>query len=558
MGAPPTNISYLLPNYLPKPSLAALRTIMLFYNPGSCADGNIPFNAATERIFPQMHSVGFDNNAYLESQKKEILQRVGMFGNKLYLEFGGKLTNDLHAARVLPGYDPNAKLRLLQQLKGQADIIVCIHAGAIESKKVRGDFGISYDADALRLIDELRDWGLDVSAVVITRFNGQPSALQFKSRLERRGVRVYCHAPTRGYPTDIDTIVSPVGYGANEYIETTHPLVVVTGPGPGSGKLATCLNQIYHDRAAGRASGYAKFETFPVWDLPLRHPVNVAYEAATADLRDFNMIDPFHLEKRGKTTINYNRDVAAFPLLGAIWERLTHSPCPYASPTEMGVNRISDGIVDDAVCRAAAGQELIRRYFRYACEYALGTTDQETVSRIEMLMKDQGLKVEDRRVVPVARAAAQSNVARAMIPHGISCGTAIELPDGQIVSGRNSPLLHSSASAILNAIKVLAGIPDDIHLLAPDVLQSIIHMKQDILKGKHPSLNVDEALIALSMSAARDPNAHLAMAQLTKLRDCEMHLTHMPTPGDEAGLRRLGLRQTAEPHFANSDLYQGD
>ena len=505
-----------------------------------------------------MHPIGFDNDAYLRAQKMEILQRVGMFGNKLYLEFGGKLTNDLHAARVLPGYDPNAKLRLLQQLKEQADIIVCIHAGAIESKKVRGDFGISYDADALRLIDELRDWGLEASAVVITRFTGQPAAIQFRTRLERRGVRVYCHAPTRGYPTDIDTIVSPAGYGANAYIETTHPLVVVTGPGPGSGKLATCLNQIYHDRLAGRASGYAKFETFPVWDLPLRHPVNVAYEAATADLRDINMIDPFHLEKRGITAINYNRDVAAFPLLGAIWERLTHAPCPYASPTEMGVNRISEGIVDDAVVRAAACQELIRRYFRYACEYAMGTADAETVSRIEMLMKDQGITVEDRKVVGIARAAAQSNTARAMMPHGISCGTAIELADGRIVSGRNSPLLHSSASAILNAIKTLANIPDEVHLLAPDVLRSIVHMKEDILHGKHPSLNVDEMLIALAMSSARDSDAHIAMEQLENLRDCEMHLTHIPTPGDEAGLRRLGLRQTAEPHFANSDLYQGD
>ncbi|MGI6495783.1 MAG: DUF1846 domain-containing protein [Kiritimatiellia bacterium] len=505
-----------------------------------------------------MHTVGFDSAVYLAAQKEAILQRAEMFDNKLYLEFGGKLASDLHAARVLPGYDPNAKLRLLQQLREQADILLCIHAGAIESRKVRGDFGISYDADALRLIDELREWGLEVCAVVITRFANQPSAIQFKSRLEHRGVRVYCHAPTRGYPTDINTIVSPDGYGANPYIETTRPLVVVTGPGPGSGKLATCLNQIYHDRLAGHSSGYAKFETFPVWDLPLHHPVNVAYEAATADLCDVNMVDPFHLEKRGVTAINYNRDIAAFPLLGAIWERLTHAPCPYVSPTEMGVNRIRQGIVDDAVVREAANQELIRRYFRYACEFAMGMTGHATVERIERLLEDQGLTVEDRPVVVAARAAAQSNDARTLVPDGVRCGTAIELPDGRIVSGRNSPLFHSAASAILNAIKALAGIPDGIHLLAPDVLHSIIHMKEDILRGKNASLNVDEMLIALSMSAARDPNAHAAMEKLADLRGCEMHLSHLPALGDEAGLRRLGLRPTAEPHFANSDLYQGD
>ncbi len=505
-----------------------------------------------------MRATGFDNEGYLQAQRDEILRRVANFGNKLYLEFGGKLMHDMHAARVLPGYDPNVKLRLLQQLRDQADIVLCIHAGDIERKKVRADFGISYDADALKLIDDLRDWGLDVRAVVITRFDGQPSARQFQTRLERRGVRVYCHRATRGYPTDIDTIVSPDGYGANPYVETERPLVVVTGPGPGSGKLATCLTQIYHDRVAGRPAGYAKFETFPVWNLPLRHPVNMAYEAATADLRDINMIDPFHLEAHGVAAINYNRDVAAFPLLGAIWERITHAPCPYRSPTDMGVNRVGMGILDDAVVRAAAGQELIRRYFRHACEFALGLTDRETVSRIELLIKELGMQIEDRRVVGPARLAAKQAAGQGKGHNGVCCGTAIELPDGVVVAGRNSPLMHAPASAVLNAIKHLAGIPDSIHLLSPDVLHAIIRLKQDILRGRHPSLNVDEALIALAMSSAGNTASQAAMDQLVHLRDCEMHLTHMPSPGDEAGLRRLGLRQTAEPHFATSDLYQGE
>jgi uncharacterized protein (UPF0371 family) len=501
-----------------------------------------------------MRTIGFDNEKYLQEQTAAILQRTEQFGNKLYLEFGGKLMFDYHAARVLPGYDPNVKIRLLQKLKDKADLVLCIFAGDIERKKMRADFGISYDADALKLMDDLREWGLSVRAVVITRYNGQPSAKQFRTKLERRGVRVYCHSATRGYPTDVDTIVSEEGYGANEYVETDRPIVVVTGPGPGSGKLATCLTLLYHDCMRGRQAGYAKFETFPIWNLPLRHPVNVAYEAATADLQDVNLIDPFHLEAHGVATVNYNRDVAAFPLLRAIWETITHQPCPYRSPTDMGVNRAGFGIVDDAVVRRAALQEVIRRYFRHASEYALGLTERETVARVEMLMKELAIAPEDRPVVVPARTAAIDGLAKGKGCRGVHCGAAIELTDGRVVTGKNSELMHAAASAVLNAIKLLAGLPDHIHLLSPDVIQSIVRLKRDILCGKNASLNLDEAMIALAMSSATNPAALAAMDRLIELRDCEMHLTHLITPGDEAGLRRVGLRLTSDPHFASPEL----
>ena len=338
------------------------------------------------------HAVGFDNDHYLQKQKKAILERMGRFTNKLYLEFGGKLLFDYHAARVLPGYDPNVKMRLLQKLSSQADILLCIYAGDIERKKMRADFGITYDVDALKLIDDLREWGIEIRAVVITRFDNQPSARVFKNKLERRGIRVYTHRFTKGYPTDVDLIVSDEGYGANDYIETEHPLVIVTGPGPGSGKLATCLSQLYHEYRRGLTSGYAKFETFPIWNLPLKHPVNVAYEAATADLCDFNLVDPFHLEAYGKVAINYNRDVEVFPVLRRILEKITGGPSFYKSPTDMGCNAAGFGIADDAVVREAAKQELIRRYFRYSCEYAMGFVEKETVQRAELLMKELGVK----------------------------------------------------------------------------------------------------------------------------------------------------------------------
>jgi len=425
--------------------------------------------------------IGFDNDRYLSEQTAAIREQVDRFNNKLYLEFGGKLLFDYHAARVLPGFDPNVKMRLLQQLADQAELILCIHAGDIERKKLRADFGITYDVDALKLIDDVRDWGIQVLGVVITRYDEQPAARLFKHRLERRGVPVYTHRATKGYPTDVDRIVSDQGYGANERIETTRPLVVVTGTGPGSGKLATCLSQLYHDHKAGVRAGYAKFETFPIWNLPLQHPVNIAYEAATADLGDVNLIDPYHLDTYNITAINYNRDVEAFPLLRRILERITGQRALYQSPTDMGVNRAGFAIADDAVCREAARQEVIRRYFRYACEYAMGFSDRETVDRVELLMEALGVSPLARRVVQPARDAVLEAQTHGKGNQSIYCGAAIELHDGTIVTGKNSPLLHATSSLVLNAIKTLAGIPDQIHLLSPHILQSIGRLKNDIL-----------------------------------------------------------------------------
>ena len=497
---------------------------------------------------------GFNNEHYLREQTREILARLRQFGNKLYLEFGGKLLFDYHASRVLPGYDPNVKLRLLQALGEHVDIILCIFAGDIERKKMRADFGLAYDDDAMKMIDDLRTWNLTVRAVVITRYEGQPTARQFKDKLERRGVKVYCHHSTRGYPTNVETIVSEEGYGSNPYIATERPIVVVTGPGPGSGKLATCLTQLYHDCRAGRAAGYAKFETFPIWNLPLKHPVNIAYEAATADLCDVNMIDPFHLEAYGQTATNYNRDIAAFPLLRAIWEKITHADCPYRSPTDMGVNRAGFGINDDEIVRQASAQEVIRRFFRCACEYALGASDQGTVARIELLLKELRLEPEDRATVLPARQAAQEGLEKGKGSHGIFCGAAIQLADGRMVTGKNSDLMHAASSTVLNAIKLLAQIPDNIHLLPPDVIRSIVRLKRDILKGSQLSLNLDEVLIALAISSAGNPAAQAAMDHLGELRACEMHLSHIAMPGDEAGLRRIGLRHTSDPKFASPEL----
>lgn len=498
---------------------------------------------------------GFDPERYLREQTAAILERARRFGNKLYLEFGGKLVADFHAARTLPGYDPNAKVRLLQELSDQVEILLCIHAGDIERKKLRADFGITYDADALRLIDDLRDRGLDVTAVVITRFHGQPAAAQFRNRLERRGLRTYTHAATPGYPTDVDTIASERGYGANPHIETTRPVVVVTAPGPGSGKMATCLSQLYHDHRRGVQSGYAKFETFPIWNLPLKHPVNVAYEAATADLGDVNLIDPFHLEATGERSVNYNRDVEIFPVLQRILERVTGAASPYRSPTEMGVNRAGFSIVDDGVVRAAAVQEVIRRLFRYQCEYALGSVERVTVERAELLVKELGAQPEDRRVVGPAREAAGRARAQGLGHEGICCGAAVELADGRIVTGRNSPLLHAASSLVLNAAKALAGLPDPLHMLSPGVIESIGAMKRGVFRRRTVSLNVEETLIALAVSATGNPAAQLAMERLGELNGCEVHLTHIPAPGDEAGLRRIGVNPTSDPAFPSRDLF---
>ncbi len=481
-------------------------------------------------------AAGFDNEKYLAQQSEAILERVDRFDNKLYLEFGGKLMYDYHAARVLPGYDPNVKMRLLQKLRDKSEVILCIYAGDIERKKLRADFGITYDSDALRLIDDLREWGINVAAVVITRFDSQPSATLFKNKLERRGVHVYTHRATQGYPTDIDTIVSDKGYGANVYIETSKPIVVVTGPGPGSGKLATCLSQFYHEYRRGVHVGYAKFETFPIWNLPLKHPINIAYEAATADIRDFNCIDSYHLEAYNEKSINYNRDVEAFPLLRRIIEKITNAPSFYKSPTDMGVNRAGFGIIDDEAVRSAAVQEVIRRYFRYACEYAMGFTDKETVQRVELLLEELGVTPEHRIVVHPARTAAAEAERTGKGSNGIFCGAALELPDGKIITGKNSPLMHASSALILNAVKQLANLPDSMHLLPPNITSSLSHFKKEILRGKMLSLDLEETLIALSISTTFNPAAQVAVEKLKELRGCEVHLTHMPTPGDEAGL----------------------
>ena len=497
----------------------------------------------------------FDNEKYIKEQTSEILERVKKFDNKLYLEFGGKLLYDYHASRVLPGYDPNIKMRLLQELKEEADILLCIYAGDIERKKMRADFGITYDSEALKLIDDLRGWGIHVLGVVITRFENQPAAKQFKNKLERRKIKVYTHQYTKGYPTDIDLIVSEEGYGANEYIDTEKPLVIVTGPGPGSGKLATCLSQVYHEYMRGICSGYAKFETFPIWNLPLKHPVNVAYEAATADIRDFNMIDPFHLETYNQKAVNYNRDVEVFPVLKRILKKIMDGDSFYQSPTDMGVNQAGFAITDDEITREAAKQEVVRRYFRYRCEYAMGLTDKETVQRVELLIEDFNLEPEYRFVVEPARIAALEAQEREKGNEGIYCGAAIALKDGTIITGNNSPQLHAASSLILHAIKHLAGIPEKIELLTPNIIESVRNLKTEILNEKHLSLDLLETLIALSISATNNPAAQLAMETLVQLQGCEVHMTHIPTPGDEAGLRRLGVNLTSDPHFSTKDLF---
>ena len=506
-----------------------------------------------------IQSPGFDNEKYINEQTTEILKRVDRFNNKLYLEFGGKLFYDYHAARVLPGYDPNVKVRLLRELKDKADIILCIYAGDIERKKIRADFGITYDADALKLIDNLRTWGINVLGVVITRFDEQPSAIIFKNKLERRDIPVYTHRFTKGYPTDVEMIVSDEGYGANAFLETNKPLVIVTGPGPGSGKMATCLSQLYHDYKRGTKSGYAKFETFPIWNIPLKHPVNVAYEAATADIRDFNLIDPFHLDAYGEKSVNYNRDVEVFPVLRRILEKITGEASFYKSPTDMGVNRAGFAIMDDEVTQKAAKMEIIRRYFRYRCEYAMGFSDKETVQRVELFMKDFNLLPEERSVVTPARETAgvapsgARNYERGN--EGIFCGAALELKDGTIITGSNSSLMHAATSMVLHAIKHLAEIPDKIKLLPSNITDSVKNLKTEILDEKSVSLDLEEALIATSISATSNPAAQLALEKLRELRDCEAHMTHIPTPGDEAGLRRLGINLTTDPNFSTNDLF---
>ena len=512
----------------------------------------------THDVRERMHAIGFDNEKYLSEQAAAIASRIEKFGNKLYLEFGGKLCHDYHAARVLPGYDPNVKIRLLQVFKDKVDIILCIYAADIEQGRVRGDFGITYDLATLKLIDDLRKWGLDVRAVVITRFTNQSSAVTFKNKLERRGIKVYFHYPIDGYPTNVDHVVSPEGFGKNPFIETEKPLVVVTGPGPNSGKLSTCLSQLYHEHQQGSEAGYAKFETFPIWNIPLKHPVNVAYEAATADIEDFNLIDPFHLSAYNETAVNYNRDVECFPLVKLILTKICdHSSGRpmYNSPTDMGVNRAGFGIVDDSAVQQAAKEELIRRYFRYNSEYALGIERKATVDRAMALMEELGVKTTDRRVVEFAQKAAEEAEAKGKGNEGIFCGAAIELHDGRIIIGKNSTLMHAASSLVINTLKMLANIPDEILLLSPHVISQISKLKEVILNEESASLDLEEALIALAISATTNHTAEIAMQKLTELRDCEVHLTHIPTPGDDVGLKRLGVNLTTDGKFSSRNLF---
>ena len=483
--------------------------------------------------------VGFDNDQYLRMQSEHIRDRIAQFGGKLYLEFGGKLFDDYHASRVLPGFQPDSKLRMLLQLKEQVEVVIVINAADIEKNKLRGDLGITYDQDVIRLLDCFRSVGLYVSSVVLTRYQGQPVADAFQKRLESLGVRVYHHYPIEGYPSNIAHIVSDDGYGRNEYIETSRELVVITAPGPGSGKMATCLSQLYHEHKRGIQAGYAKFETFPIWNLPLQHPVNLAYEAATADLNDVNMIDPFHLEAYGKTTVNYNRDVEIFPVLTAMFEKIVGT-CPYKSPTDMGVNMAGNCIIDDEVTREASCQEIIRRYYTALCDQRKGTVADDVVYKLELLMKKAGVTPQDRAVIaPALEKAEQTGTPSA----------AMQLRDGRIVTGRTTDLLGASSTLLLNALKVLGGINDDIHLISPTVIEPIQHLKVDHLGNRNPRLHTDEVLIALSISAATDPVAEQAMEQLGRLRGCEVHSSVILSPVDERVFRRLGVNITCEPHY---------
>ncbi len=497
-----------------------------------------------------MKKVGFNNEKYLAEQTKAILDRVSKFDHKLYLEFGGKLLFDYHAARVLPGYDPTVKMKLMHQLKENIEIVICIYAKDIEAGRLRGDFGMTYDMACLKTIDDLKDYGLVVNKVVITRFKAEPLAIKFKNRLERKKIKVYLHREIKGYPANINKIVSARGYGRCDYIKTEKPIIVVAAPGPGSGKLATCLSQLYHDHKRGINSGYAKFETFPIWNLPLKHPVNVAYESATADLADYNLVDPFHLKTYNKKAINYNRDVDAFPILKSILQRIMgkgKKMLMYNSPTDMGVNRAGFGIVDDQIVRAAAKQEIIRRFFRYHWEFMLGLERKETVERARELMKEVGVKEEDRLCcLPARKAAQEAEKTPGKGNNGVFCGAAVELPTGEIISGKNSPLMHAASAAIINAIKHLADIPDKIHLLPRNVINNIAGLKKEILGSKTESLDLEETLVALSISAAANPTAEAALSALKELKTCEMHMTHIPTRGDEAGLRKLKINLTCD------------
>lgn len=502
-----------------------------------------------------MYKKGFDADKYIELQSKHIVERIKEGnGEKLYLEFGGKLVHDKHAMRVLPGFDENAKIKLLQKLSDQAEVIICVYAGDIATNKTRQDFGITYDLEVMRLIDTFRKYGLLINSVVVTRYEDNPAVDMFINKLDRRGIKTYKHKFTKGYPTDVETIVSEEGYGANPYIETTRPLCVVTGPGGGSGKLATCLSQLYHENIRGRKARYAKFETFPVWNVPLKHPVNVAYEAATADLKDVNMIDSFHLEAYGKQAVNYNRDLEVFPVVKRIIEKITGGECEYKSPTDMGVNMVGYGIVDDDVCKEAARQEIIRRVLIAQCDYKKGKIDESSEERVRLLMEEVGAHIDDRKVVVAAREYAEykRNIDESFDNVVV---VAIELPDGRIVTGRNSDRMAAAAAAILNAVKVLAGMADEVHLIAPHVLKGIQDLKKDVLRQEKISLNIEEVLNALTVSASTNPSAELAVRKLKELRDCKAHCTAILNDKDEQLLGDLGIDVTCDPEYSTNNLY---
>ncbi len=486
-----------------------------------------------------MIKTGFDNDKYLKMQSEHIRQRISKFGGKLYLEFGGKLYDDFHASRVLPGFKPDSKLRMLLQMKEQVEIVIVINASHIEKNKLRSDLSITYDIDTLRLIEIFRGFGLYVGSVVLTCYAGQPQALAFKKRLESLGIKVYQHYAIEGYPSNISKVVSDEGYGLNEYIETTRELVVVTAPGPGSGKMATCLSQLYHDNKRGIEAGYAKFETFPIWNLSLNHPVNLAYEAATADLNDVNMIDPFHLDAYGETTVNYNRDVEIFPVVKAMLETI-YGECPYKSPTDMGVNMAGNCIFDDDAVRKASCDEIIRRYYTGLCDQKKGKASDDTLYKLELLMKKAGVTANERSVIsPALQKAALTGLPAA----------AIELNDGRILTGKTSELLGSSSALLLNALKALAGLDDELHLISPETIQPIQHLKVDHLGNRNPRLHTDEVLIALSICAVTNPDAEKAMEQLGNLRGCEVHSTVMLSQIDEKVFKRLGINLTCEPSY---------
>ena len=492
-----------------------------------------------------MLRLGFDNEKYLQMQSKRIKERISQFGGKLYLEFGGKLFDDYHASRVLPGFKPDSKINMLVQLKDEAEIVLVISAGDIEKNKVRGDLGITYDADVLRLIDAFRGYGLYVGSVVLTQFGGQASAVAYEKKLEGLGIRVYKHYPIEGYPANIPHIVSEDGFGKNDYIETERSLVVITAPGPGSGKMATCLSQLYHENKRVVKAGYAKFETFPIWNIPLRHPVNLAYEAATADLNDVNMIDPFHLEAYGETTINYNRDVEVFPVLNAMFEQI-YGESPYKSPTDMGVNMVGNCIFDDeAVCQAAR-TEIVRRYYKALCDHRKGLLADDVIYKLELLMKQAGTSIADRTVATAANKRAEETGEPAV---------AIELPDGTIVTGKTSALLGASSAMLLNALKKLAGIAKEVKLIAPEIIEPIQKLKVGHLGNRNPRLHTDEVLIALSICAVNEPKAALALKQLEKLKCCEVHSTVILSSVDENVFKKLGINLTCEARYETKKLF---